>query len=386
MKVSANRETLLAAFQTAASFTHQRSPKPILQNVKMIAEGHVATLLATDMEVAVRIDVDEMEVKVPGSALLPVSLFSPILRESTDERLRIEVDDKGVSVFGDRSKFRLPSGNPEEFPSSLNMTADAYHEVSIHLLKELIRRTLFATDTESSRYALGGILMELEADKIVAVGTDGRRLAKMEGPAAAVNGHDLAGATTIVPSKSMQLIDRALADSEEPVRICVQGNDVLLQSGSVTISSRLVEGRFPKWRDVFPKRSESIEIELAVGPLYSAIRQAAIVASSESRGIDFTFGEGSLVLSGITADVGESRVELPIPYDGELITLCLDNRYVSDFLRVLSPERSFNLSIVDADNAAVFATDDGYGYVVMPLAREKRKGAPEAAAVTAEAE
>ena len=82
------------------------------------------------------------------------------------------------------------------------------------------------------------------------------------------------------------------------------------------IYSRLVEGRFPKWREVFPKRHDGTRIELAVGPLYSAVRQAAIVTSEESRGVDFTFDEGKVVLAGRAAEVGQSRVELPVAYDG----------------------------------------------------------------------
>jgi len=72
-----------------------------------------------------------------------------------------------------------------------------------------------------------------------------------------------------------------------------------------------------------------------------------------------------------TADVGQSRVELPIPYEGEPITVTLDNRFVADFLRVLDPERTFTLEIENEETAALFTTDDGYGYVVMPLSRER---------------
>ena len=84
-----------------------------------------------------------------------------------------------------------------------------------------------------------------------------------------------------------------------------------------------------------------MKIDLTVGPLYSAVRQAAIVTSEESRGIDFTFGEGTLVLAGQTAEVGQSRIELPIAYDGQPISITLDPRFVSDFLKVLEPEKTF---------------------------------------------
>jgi DNA polymerase-3 subunit beta len=119
---------------------------------------------------------------------------------------------------------------------------------------------------------------------------------------------------------------------------------------------------------------------MTVGPLHSALRQAAIVASNESRGIDFRFDDGSLILSGTTADIGESQVELPISSEGDEIILCMDHRYVSDFLRVLDAEKTFVINIVDGDNAALFQTDDGYGYVVMPLAREKHVAAAAAVA------
>ena len=211
----------------------------------------------------------------------------------------------------------------------------------------------------------------METDKVIAVGTDGRRLAKMEGPAQTIDGHHTGDTMTIIPSRAMQLIDRSLIESDDIVKVTVRGNDILLRTHAATVSSRLVEGRFPKWRDVLPEDRDAVSIDMTVGPLYSALRQAAIVASKESRGIDFRFGDGSLVLSGTTADVGESQVELPISYEGNEIILCMDHRYVSDFLRVLDAEKAFTINIVDGDSAALFQTDDGYGYVVMPLAREK---------------
>jgi len=150
----------------------------------------------------------------------------------------------------------------------------------------------------------------------------------------------------------------------------VHANDVLVKSGHSTIYSRLVEGRFPKYRDVIPAQAK-ISIELVVNPFYNAVRQAQIVTNEESRGVDFTFGDGTLVLSGQTAEVGQSRVELPIAYAGPAISITLDPRFVIDFLKVLEPEKSFTLDLQDADGAAVCTTDDGYGYVIMPLARDR---------------
>ncbi|NLX54670.1 MAG: DNA polymerase III subunit beta [Planctomycetaceae bacterium] len=371
MKFVCDREKLLAAFQTAATVAPSRSPKSILQNVKLVVTQEQATLLATDMETGIRIDVPGIEVEALGSAVLPVVRFGSILRESVDTQLRVEADPQGLRVRGDRSEFNLPGQNPDEFPEVAAFEDEAYHEVSARLLKELIRRTLFATDTESSRYALGGVLLEFVENQIIAVGTDGRRLAKMEGPCVSVGQVTHVDGTTIVPSRSMQLIERAFTDLDATIRIAVHANDVLLKSPQVTIYSRLVEGRFPKWRDVFPQRREAVRIQMAVGPVHAALRQAAIVANEDSRGIDFAFVDGSLVLSASTAEVGQSRVEMPVGYSGPPLTVSLDHRFVSDFLKALDPEKTFTFDVESTEAAALFTTDDGYGYVVMPLARDR---------------
>ena len=246
MRFVCERDKLLSAFQTAATVAPSRSPKPILQNVKLVVTEHQATLLATDMETGIRIDVPGIQVEAVGSAILPVGRFGSILRESTDVKLLVEAEPQGTRVRGDRSEFKLPGQNPDEFPEVALFTDENYHEISARLLKELIRRTLFATDTESSRYALGGVLLEFEQEKLIAVGTDGRRLAKMEGPCQTVGQCSHDDTTTIVPARSMQLIERAFTDLDAVICISVHANDILLKSPRVTIYSRLLEGRFPE--------------------------------------------------------------------------------------------------------------------------------------------
>ncbi|TWU61070.1 MULTISPECIES: DNA polymerase III subunit beta [Crateriforma] len=372
MKISCQRDTLTAAFSLAASIAPARSPKEILQNVKVTAAGGKLTLAATDMEVGIRLEVTEgVEIEVEGAALLPVQRTGAILRESNDETLTIETDEGGIRVTGGRSKFKLPGGNPDEFPVVDGFDEDKYHVVPTRLFREMVRRTVFATDSESSRYALGGVLLELDANRVIAVGTDGRRLARMEGKGESQGGHETSGMSTIVPTRAIQLIERALNDKEETVDIAARPNDLLLRTSTAVIYSRLVEGRYPNWRQVFPTRENAIQLDMTIGPLFAALRQAAIVTDHESRGIDFTFADGTLKLEASTADIGESQVELPIAYDGEPITLTMDHRYVADFCKVLDSETAFIFEIESGNAPALLSTDDGYGYVIMPMARDR---------------
>jgi DNA polymerase-3 subunit beta len=369
MKVTCERDELLHAFQMASGVAPARSPKPVLRNIKLETTADRATLLATDLEVGIRIEVPGILAESPGTVLLPIDRFGLILRESTDEKLMLESDGARTRVWGERSEFHLPTENPDEFPDVALFQEERYHKLPARFFRELVRRTIFATDNESSRFALGGVLLEMTAEQVIGVATDGRRLARQLGPAQAVGGHETRD-RTIVPSRSMQLIERALADSDGEIQIAARENDLLVKSERITLYTRLVEGRFPKWRDVFPKMEQSNRIELSVGPFHSAVRQAGIVTDENHRGVDFTFAEGKVVLLARSAETGESRVEMPIAYDGPKVSVMLDPRYVSDFLKVLDADATFTLNIRDGESAVVTSTADGYSYVIMPLARE----------------
>lgn len=372
MKITCDRDVLAAAFQLAAGVAPSRSPKEILQNVKLTVTGDTATLTATDMEVGIRLTIREgLTVEQEGATLLPVSRTGAILRESSDESLVLETDDSGIQISGSRSRFRLPSANPDEFPRVVGFEEEAYHTVPAKLFRELVRRTVFATDAESSRYALGGVLLEMEDDRVTAVGTDGRRLARMEGKGTSVGGHHTTGTNTIVPTRAIQLMERAAGDKDEAIDIAARSNDLLLRTPRCTIYSRLVEGRYPNWRQVLPQREQASKIDMTVGPLFVALRQAAIVTDQESRGIDLTFDNGTLRLEANTAEVGQSHIELPIAYDDQPVTLTLDHRFIADFCKVLEPESSFVLEIESGQAPALLTTDDGYAYVIMPMARDR---------------
>jgi DNA polymerase-3 subunit beta len=372
MKISCQRESLTNAFAIAASIAPTRSPKEILQNVKLTAAGGKIVLTATDMEVGIRLEVSEgVEIESEGATLLPVGRAMAILRESSDESLVFETDESGIRVTGARSKFKLPGSNPDEFPSVVSFEEEKYHVIATRLFHQMVKRTVFATDAESSRYALGGVLLELGTTSVISVGTDGRRLACMEGSGESVGGHETTGSSTIVPTRAIQLMERALGDQDESVDVAARSNDLLLRTSNAVIYSRLVEGRYPNWRQVIPRRDDAVQIDMTVGPLFAALRQAAIVTDHESRGIDFTFGDGTLTLEASTAEIGESKIELPIAYDGQPITVTMDHRYVTDFCRVLDAEQAFVIEIESSDKPAVLATDDGYRYVIMPMARDR---------------
>ncbi len=174
-----------------------------------------------------------------------------------------------------------------------------------------------------------------------------------------------------MPVKALKLLERNLDDTDPPVHIAFQGGtSVLIRTDRAVLYSRLVEGRFPRYQDVFPASVE-VKIPLECGPLQRAVEQASIVTSEESRGVDFTFGDGQLRLASQAPDHGSSDVELPINYQGKDIEITFDPRYLTDALKTLDENAPVTAELIDHKSAAVFKTDDQYTYVVMPLTRER---------------
>ncbi len=369
MKIVCNREKFLNGFQIATALVPTRSPKDILNSIKIEAIDGKVVLMATDQEAGVRLELDDAEIKTPGKALLSVQRVGNILRESSDETLTFETANTSLDIHGVHSEFHLPLANPDEFPTVGRFTEEAYFEMPAPLFRDMVRRTVFATDTESTRYQLGGVLFEIDGDQITAVATDGRRLATMRGTGKSINGYRNQNTSTIVPTKTLHIIERAISDKDPFVQFAARTSDVMFRTERCTLYSRLVEGRYPNWNMVIPSREGRTRVEGIAGPFFAAVRQASIVADPDSRGIEFTFGNGALIVAAKTADVGQSRIEIPLSYNLEPISITMDYRYVLDFFKVLPPEKPFALDIKSNTEPALYSTDDHYQYVVMPMSR-----------------
>jgi DNA polymerase-3 subunit beta len=365
VKIKANRTDLLNAFSVAASVAPSRSPKPVLNNVKMEATADGLVLQATDMEIGIRIEVKGVEILAEGEALIPVARFAAILRESKDETLLISTDARGCTVKGDRSKFTLSTANPDEFPTVARFVRGNHSTIKPAILRDAIRKVLFAADSESTRYALAGVKIELAEGEASFIATDGRRLAVIECESTLEGNAPTANA--IVPSQAMSVIDKALNGRSADALIHTDGNAIHVECDGVTIIARLVEGRFPKWRDVLPQYHSSIKLSVTVGDLHAAMRQGSIATSEESRGVSLEFAANNLSIAASAAEIGESEIQMPINYSGEPVTVALDFRYVIDFLKVLDQASTCEVELQNSESAVTLSQGE-YVCVVMPLA------------------
>ncbi len=366
MKLTCSRPQMLAALQLVNTAVAGHDHRPILHNVKAVAADDHCSLLATDLEIGIRRELPGIPIEESGEALLPASRTLAIFREAQDEDLTIETSSQTTTVRGGSTEFELGSEDPSAFPEFPTITGDGYAEISSQTLKTLIRRTLFAAATESPRYAITGTLWEIDASTIRLVATDSRRLAIAEAPCT-THGSPVNKGPHVVPTKAMHLLEKNLPDSSDLVRVTLRPNEALFQTGQATIYSRLVEGRFPAYKDVLPKKTP-IKVPLVAGPFHSAVRQVAVMTEQESRKIVCSFKPKMLVLEAQSPDAGRSHVELPIDYAGKPVEIAFHPTNLTGLLRILTPSDEVTLSMSDGKSPALFRLGDNYStYLVMPL-------------------
>src|ERR1051326_7726691 len=295
MKVICNRGALLEAITVAGNVVAARTPKPVLQCLKLTAEENSLTVGATDLEVAIRFTDNQVQIEQPGETLVPGDKFRDIVRESVDDTLSIEVSADNAHIRGQDSHFTIYTQNPKEFPPVPDFEGEADFEISAGHLKQLIGQTLFAAAKESTRYAFYGVLVSAKAKKISLVSTDGRRLAMAKGDLTK-DKLSKEGAKAIVPAKALTLIDKLIDDPEEMVGFQLRENQVIFHTASATLTSNLVEGQFPPYEDVIPKDTDK-KMTAGTADFLSAVRRAALLTTEESKGVRLQFNKKGLTLT-----------------------------------------------------------------------------------------
>ena len=328
--------------------------------------------MGTDLEVGIRYELAGVRVEEAGEAIFPVARLVEILRASTDEELSIEADDRRCRVNTSSSEYEMPSEDPKDFPDIPPPFSDVkYHEIAAGVLRRMIQRTVFAVGKDNTKYAMTGVLWEVEDKKAHLVATDTKRLALTTGPAIVPHAIEAKGQSHLVPTKAMSLLDRTLSEGDEDqlIQICLRPNDVLFRTKKSVIYSRLVEGRYPPYQGIIQDASKKakVKVSIPVEPFLAAVRQA-VMTDNESVRVTFQFSPGKLTLQAQGATTGKSKVEMKLDYDAAPISINFDPQYLVEMLRIVDGGEVLTLDLVDGNKPALFHSGDDYLYLVMPLA------------------
>jgi DNA polymerase-3 subunit beta len=329
----------------------------VLANVRL-GDGFLS---GTDLEVRIDSAVDYHGEPM----LLPHGRLTAILSAAGGDTVTLDHQGTSCIVRAGNGTWTLPVEDAAEFPTWATENAKPVTRLPADQFVRAVRGTVFAADAESSRYALGAVLVEVKGETVSLVATDGRRLCLCEIE------HDLAvdDSQTLVPSKVMAIVGRiASAAGDDSVQLEATGNELVATIGGTTVTARLMDGRFPRWRDVIPA-TEAEPTTVQAAELLSATRAAAIVTSEQSKGVQYTFTKDGLHLHGQSAEAGESSVTCDIVEFGKACSVKLDPTFVREWLQGLPADGEPTVSVqaTDAQSAVVMRTDTFTG-VIMPLA------------------
>jgi len=358
--ISLSAAALKAGLNAVAAAVPGKSGRPILHNV-LLSDG---VLSGSDLEIRIDVEIDAP----PGiTFLLPKDRLHAILSSTTANEITLTPDGSSCVIEANRGKWTLPTEDAAEYPLWEPVGTKPITRLPADQFVRAVRGVVFSADTESSRYALGAVLIEVEGEVVTFVATDGRRLSSVRCE------HDLAvdNSTTLVPARVMQIIAR-LADQagDDSVQIEATGKEVVATVGNATVTALLMEGKFPRWRDVLPERDVA-STTVDRSSLLAATRAAAICSSEESRGVEYAFSADGIWLHGQSAEKGESSVTCDIVEAGAKAGVKLDPAFVVEWLNGIDgdEEPTVSIEVVDADSAVVLRCGDNTG-VIMPLAKD----------------
>jgi len=364
MKVICNRGALLEALSVAGTVSSGRTPKPILQCVKLTAADDRLVLAATDLEVAIRYTDAQVQIDQPGETLVPADRLRDIVRESIDDTLSLELVGEQLHIKGNDSHFKIFTQNPAEFPPIPDFEGTADLIVQGKVLKQLIGQTLFAAAKEASRYAFNGVLTTVRNKRLILVATDGRRLALARGDL--LNPDEAPdGGSSIVPAKTLNLVDKLISNPEESVSIKLTENQVIFHTTEATLTSNLIEGQFPPYEDVIPKECDR-KMTAGTADLLSAVRRSALLTTQDSKGVRFTFDKTGLVLSSKSPEAGEATVNFSAKFEGGDIEIGFNPMFLTDALKVVNTDE-VTFELLAANRPGLVKGGPNFTYVIMPV-------------------
>lgn len=366
MKLSLSSSELLAQLQTATRVASTRSAVQALSGVMISAlVDSSPELLATDMEIGLRVPL-QAEVVRPGSAVLPARLLLDVARALPSEQLTLELRsaEQDVELICGPSTFHLRTLRSEDFPSLPSPSSETRVELPAEAFVETIARVARSASRDETRPVLTGILMSASGQELRMVATDSYRLSVKE---TALETPLQGSLDANVPARALQeLVRIAQQTPSDSVAVSVGQNQVIFELGDVVLSSRLIDGQFPNYRQLLPESVEH-ELRLASAELTDVVRRISLLAQKNAP-LRLSFGEGTLTVSAQTPDVGEASEAIPVPFHGEPFEIGFNPEFLRDGLESIDSEELVLKLISPLRPGLIESPDTGdFVYLIMPI-------------------
>jgi DNA polymerase-3 subunit beta len=365
VKITLATTELLAQLQTASRVASTRSAIQALSGVQIAAAESGAELRATDMEVGLRLPL-AAEVQRPGAVVLPARLMVDVARSlpAGNTTLELRSSEQDVEIVSGGATFHIRTLRAEDFPTLPERSGAAGVTLPGPAFVDTVARVARSASRDETRPILTGILVSATGSELRMVATDSYRLSvkvtELETPLAQPFEAN-------VPARALQELAR-IAQSAPPDELIIspRQNQVVFELDGVLLSSRLIDGQFPNYRQLLPERSDH-ELRIAREELTDVVRRVSLLAQKNAP-LRLAFNTGELTISARTPDVGEASEAVPVPFQGEPFEIGFNPEFLRDGLEsVESDELVLKLTSPLRPGLIESADGSGFVYLVMPI-------------------
>ncbi|MCB1756059.1 MAG: DNA polymerase III subunit beta [Gammaproteobacteria bacterium] len=363
MKITLKKETIVTPLQQIIGAVEKRQTLPVLGNVLLSAHNEILSMTATDTEIELQ-SRTQATIETEGSITVPARKLLDICRALPDEAtIKLELSNNKLKISSGRSKFVLSTLPASDFPLSVDVNDGRDIEIPGHLLSDSVKRTQFSMANQDVRFYLNGLLLEVTNTGLRCVATDGHRLAFSSSPIESTLDEPI---RVIIPRKSVLELSR-LINADDDVSLRFTQQHLKLHFHEVTLTTKLIDGRFPDYNRVIPVDCDK-ELILDKDALIHALSRASILSNEKYRGIRMRFENNILSISTNNPDQEEASEELEISYSASPVEIGFNVIYLLEALNRIETE-NVRLLLKDGNSSCLImpVDSDEAKYVIMPM-------------------
>src|SRR5947199_4125670 len=328
MKFIVSSSSLLKQMQHIAGVINSNTVLPILEDFLFEIEKGKLTVVATDLETVMRIQLD-IEAKDNGKVCIPAKILMDSLKNIADQPLSFNIDKNfAVEITSDNGKYKVMGENPDNFPKEPAADDTTSFTMTSSALITAISKTLFAVSNDDLRPAMTGVFFELDKKGIQFVATDAHRLVRYKRTDASSPKID----SFIVPRKPLNLLKSALPDNDDEITLSYNNNHLFVKHGTTQMSCRLIDARFPDYKVVIPT-DNPYKMVVAKPDFQSALRRVSVFSNKSTNQVALNISGSELQLAAQDVDFSfEGNERMKCQYDGEDITIAFNARFLIEML------------------------------------------------------
>lgn len=360
------KNSLLAPLMTVSGAVEKKQTLPVLSNILIRLDNNIVTLDATDTEIEMVARVECESSEGQGETTVPAKKLIDLCRSFSDDAiLNFGVKEEKVILKQGRSRFTLSILPADEFPNIEDEQKIIEFNVERQPLLQLLQSIHFAMAQQDVRYYLNGLLLEMNQDNLIAVATDGHRMALNKLSVS----EKFEPYKVIIPRKGIFELIRLLSNSEdESVLFALSSNHLYLNTEKLRFISKLVEGRYPAYSKLIPRNNDK-EVVVARDVLKTTLARVSILANEKHRGVILAMTPCNLTLVANNQEQEEAEESIEVDTLGDDIKISLNAAYLMDVLNNIDSEQ-VKLSFSQPNSSILIESGSNSSecqYIIMPM-------------------